>query len=240
MAKHHNPRIVTDGLVLCLDAANKRSYPGSGTTWFDLSGNGNNGTLVNGVGFNGDNGGGLVFDGINNYISLSSPSNKLAWTPSGDGYNELSIEMWAKSTDTSGRYFSKPWNGNGQYNYWLAPNGWYQQIGDQSHNLTFTSLSTGNWEHIVCILTPTQSAVFRNGTVDQNFTNHNITNNIPSIGNLNLPLAIMTLYPYGSGTWSQPSHAIQGIASNFKFYNRALTAQEIRQNFNALRGRYGI
>jgi hypothetical protein len=52
MAISYNPRIVTDGLVLALDAGNPKSYPGSGTTWTDLSGNGNNGTLVNGVGYN--------------------------------------------------------------------------------------------------------------------------------------------------------------------------------------------
>jgi len=241
MALAHNPSIVTSGLVLCLDAANKRSYPGSGTSWLDVSGLGNNGTLVNGVGYNSDNGGSLVFDGVNDYISIPSPSNKWAWTPSGTGgYNTLSIEMWTKSTDTSGRYFSRPWNGNGEYNYWLTANGWYQQIGNQSRNITFTSLATGNWKYVVCIVTPTQSAIYRNGIINQNFSNHNITNNTPSSGNNNLPLAIMTLYPYGSGTWSQTGHAILGTVSNFKIYNRALTAQEISQNFEALRGRFGI
>ena len=57
MSLAHSPRIITDGLVLCLDAGNTKSYPGSGTTWTDLSGQGNNGTLVNGVGYNGSNGG---------------------------------------------------------------------------------------------------------------------------------------------------------------------------------------
>ena len=63
MGTSYNPHIVSDGLVLCLDAANPRSYPGSGTSWYDLSGNGNNGTLVNGVGYSSDNAGSLVFDG---------------------------------------------------------------------------------------------------------------------------------------------------------------------------------
>jgi hypothetical protein len=53
MALSHSPKIITDGLVLCLDAGNPKSYPGSGTTWTDLSGNGNNGSLENGVGYNG-------------------------------------------------------------------------------------------------------------------------------------------------------------------------------------------
>ena len=61
MGLSHSPNIVTDGLVLCLDAANPRSYPGSGTSWLDLSGQGNNGTL-NGPTFSNDNSGFLVFD----------------------------------------------------------------------------------------------------------------------------------------------------------------------------------
>jgi hypothetical protein len=69
LALSHSPSIVTDGLVLCLDAGNPKSYPGSGTTWTDLSGNGNNGTLVNGVGYSGSNLGSLVFDGSNDYVN---------------------------------------------------------------------------------------------------------------------------------------------------------------------------
>mgnify|MGYP006213918775 FL=1 len=69
MATLYNPNIVTDGLVLCLDAANKRSYIGSGTAWDDLAG-GNNGTLTNGPTFDAGNGGSVVFDGANDYINL--------------------------------------------------------------------------------------------------------------------------------------------------------------------------
>ena len=65
----YNPRTITDGLVLCLDAGNSKSYPGSGTTWTDLSGNGNNGSLLNGTGYSSDNLGVLVLDGVNDYIT---------------------------------------------------------------------------------------------------------------------------------------------------------------------------
>ena len=64
MAFIHSPKISTDGLVLALDTANRKSYPGSGTVWNDLSGNGNNGSLINGPTFNGANGGSIVFDGV--------------------------------------------------------------------------------------------------------------------------------------------------------------------------------
>ena len=69
------PEIVEDGLVLALDAGNTKSYPGSGTTWTDLSGNGNNGSLVNGVGYNSGNLGSLSFDGVNDYVNFGNIFN---------------------------------------------------------------------------------------------------------------------------------------------------------------------
>ena len=75
MAFYRGPNIVRNGLVLCLDAASKRSYPGSGTTWTDLSGLNNNGTLTNGPTFSNANGGILTFNGTSQHISGSSNSN---------------------------------------------------------------------------------------------------------------------------------------------------------------------
>ena len=72
MGLSHSPRIVTDGLVFCVDAGDKMSYPGAGTTWTDLSKNRNNGTLTNGPTFNSANGGSIVFDGTNDYANMSN------------------------------------------------------------------------------------------------------------------------------------------------------------------------
>ena len=73
MAIIDGPRIPTSGLIFYLDAANTRSYPGSGTTWTDLSGNGNTGTLTNGPTYSSANGGQIVFDGSNdNAVVLNS------------------------------------------------------------------------------------------------------------------------------------------------------------------------
>jgi len=71
MGLYHSPSIVMNGLVLCLDAGNTKSYPGSGTTWIDLSGNSNTGTLTNGPTYSSENGGSLVFDGIDDYVTTS-------------------------------------------------------------------------------------------------------------------------------------------------------------------------
>ena len=89
MALAHSPRIVTDGLALCLDAGNTKSYSGSGTTWNDLSGNGNTGTLTNGPTYSSDNGGSIFFDGTNDYVSLVDNL--------GDP-QQFTIEFWAYPT----------------------------------------------------------------------------------------------------------------------------------------------
>lgn len=92
MAFNFSPKIVTNGLVLYLDAANTRSYAGSGTVWNDLSRSGNNGTLVNGPTFNSGNGGSIVFDGTNDFVSVSDNS-----TING---TSQTISVWFKNSGT--------------------------------------------------------------------------------------------------------------------------------------------
>jgi hypothetical protein len=89
MGFYRGPHIVTDGLILSLDAANNKSYPRSGTTWNDLSGNGNNGTLVNGPTFSSANGGSIVFDGTNDVVSTTLVQTFV---------NELTVETWYRGT----------------------------------------------------------------------------------------------------------------------------------------------
>jgi len=90
MAQHYGPNIVTDGLVLCLDPADKNSYPGSGTTWYDLSGNGNHGTLVNGPGFSTESGGSITYDGNNDYVTVPDSSDFAM------GITPFAMEQWLK------------------------------------------------------------------------------------------------------------------------------------------------
>jgi hypothetical protein len=118
MAFFHSPRIVTDGLVLALDAANSLSYPGSGTTWTDLSGKGNNGTLVNGPTFSPTNGGSIVFDGTNDYISF--PNN-----PNLDS-QAITMESWSNPGEVfqNGFLFEKG-QVNSQYSNFFNDDGTY-------------------------------------------------------------------------------------------------------------------
>ena len=88
MSGKSGPDIVENGLVLCLDAANKLSYPGSGTTWRDLSGNSNTGTLTNGPTFSAANQGSIVFDGVNDYVINSSPTNIPV------GSSSRTVQLW--------------------------------------------------------------------------------------------------------------------------------------------------
>ena len=96
MATDYNPSIVTDGLVLCVDAANTKSYPGSGTTWTDISSKGNNGTLTNGPTFSSGNGGAIVFDGTNDYVDFGSQVANLSTS---------TISFWIKLQNNDSRNY---------------------------------------------------------------------------------------------------------------------------------------
>ncbi len=96
MSLSRGPKTITNGLVLYLDAANKKSYPGSGTTWTDLSGNVYNGTLTNGPTFSAANMGSIVFDGTNDNIQLGNASTFLPTSA-------ISLNCWAK-TNVTGAY----------------------------------------------------------------------------------------------------------------------------------------
>jgi len=236
MAKHHNPRIVTDGLVLCLDAANKRSYPGSGTTWFDLSGNGNNGTLVNGVGFNGDSGGSLVFDGVDDYVTTQSTITEATFTN-----NTYALVSWFKWNGGGGGGDGRNYilqNGGSNFSLSLEINSrdfnpprfstWEHTTSGSAHYNTSMSVSNNQWYHFVVSTGISNTVkIFVNGVEILSAT---------SIGGNLLPFSGFRVgtYRFNDNRW------FDGSISLVQIYNRALTLQEIQQNFNALRGRYGV
>lgn len=184
----------------------------------------------------------FVFDGLNDMIRIPSPSDRFAWTPSGAGNNNLSIEMWVKHSDSAGYTLSRPWNGSGEYNYTITNGGFSTQVGAQSHNLSFSSypLNTGSWEHVCAIVTPTEKAVYRNGVLRAGFTAHSITNNTPASGNGNLDICLMSLYPYNTPWAGNTGFSVVGSIGAIRIYNRVLSAAEVLQNYNALRGRFGV
>lgn len=241
MGLTHSPKIVSDSLIFAVDAANPKSYPGSGTTWSDLSGKNNHFYLRNAPTFQNTH---FSNDGLNDHHSTSGNANNFIWTPGGTiGNSTITIDMWVRSSDTnaSGRFFTKPWNGSGQYNIFISPTDFILVCGTTSNSITFgRTICDGTWTNIVCWANATDMGYYINGTAYSGQKVHSITGDVPTSGNASLPCGLMTLYPYGEGWAGLESHNILGDISSCKMYSRVLTRDEVRQNFNAMRGRYGI
>lgn len=226
MALVRGPRIVRNGLVLHLDAAQRTSYSGSGTAWNDLSGNRNNATLTNGPTFNSANGGSIVFDGVDDYASLSSAINLS---------NTFTLLSWIKtSTLTGGDYIVYGSDANGADN-WFGINGnavnlFATQIADVN-NFTLkggTIASTSIWYFIGATVNVDTVKVYLNG-IEQNsvvkaFTIGAWNSSGNSIGR--------------RGTLSQ--RYFPGNIANVAIYSRVLTASEILQNYNTTKGRFNL
>ena len=214
MPVSYNPSIVVDGLVLCLDAANRRSYSGSGTTWTDLSGNGNNGTLVNGVGYVGTNGGSLSFDGINDYVTSSFTFTAgQAVTISGWLYSTASTSAYRNFVDTLSFRPMIWWDTQGKIEF------------DTGSGYRTPSVYRNQWVYVALVKPSgtTVASYYVNGVFASN-------GGVP----YSVPASTPTWFNRSAGqTWI-------GNCSNVSIYNRALTAQEIQENYNALRGRFGI
>ena len=230
MGLSHNPKIVTDGLVLCLDAANPKSYPGSGTTWSDLSKNGNNGTLINGLSYSGDNNGSLTFDGSSDYVSVPFSSSYTV-------NNDHTIMIWVKSDSiltTANNNRVTPFKNSSGVSSW-NPGLWYHGGTIRGHTTgKYTDLSwtqDTNWHMMGQIYYQSTNTlkiildgVIYDGTSTTNYTPQSDATNTLYLGN---PITTSTVY-------------FSGNFSSFQAYNRALTESEIKQNFAATRGRYGI
>jgi len=229
MSLAHNPRIITDGLVLCLDAANPKSYPGSGTTWTDLSGNGNNGTLTNGPTYSSSNGGSIVFDGVDDIVSI--PDSDIL-----DITTSISLESWIYATKSTGvqNVISKSsFSQNNSYIYPRTDDGWtnatfYLAVPTFSPSSTLTASwpSRDAWHHTVATYDGVTMKIYIDGV---------LSNSKSQSGTISTNTNSLTI-------GSQPGYGefYGGRVSGAKIYNRALTAAEVQQNFNALRGRFGI
>ena len=223
--QYANGKIVTDGLVLCLNAADKNSYPGSGTTWYDVSGNGNNGTLVNGPSYGTSYNGTITTDGVNDYII----TNAVVEACSNSNLQTLSV--WGIG---NGDFFGSYANGTGQHHLKVYLSGttlchrvsyYGGAAGESDITATVTPNAANN---IVLVKTaPYYYDVYFNG--------------VKAISNSYKVATVSTnFYPgvyYGnlsSGAWSY------AVTSNYLIYNRALSASEILQNYNAQKSRFNL
>jgi len=224
MAVQYNPGIVTDGLVLCLDAANRKSYPGSGTSINNLINSGNTGALINGVSFNTNNLGFFSFDGIDDYIQVNGSLTTSAAT----------FICWIRSNGNQGQYdgilFSRSATADGM-NFFTN-----NQLGYHWRNDSLTY----NWNSglivpnlIWCMCAISISPTSATACLGQS---SGITSSLNSVNHLSTTIDAVEI---GRDSCCGV-RAISADIALVSIYNRALTLQEIQQNFNALRGRFGI
>ena len=216
MATIYNPNIVSDGLVLCLDAANAKSYSGSGTNWKNLTGTSIDGTLTNGPTFSGDNLGYLLFDGTNDYTSFSSYSQ-----PAYSTSTSFTWYVWVYPTTT----------GNEQL-----------ILGNRGNDLDFTKLTVNTFEYYSDNFGPTMTInKWQNICVTKNGTSFTYYKNGISIATQTSSITKPSKDFFiggdprpeaGSGEFSNSRISIVAI------YDKALTAAEVLQNYNAHKGRY--
>ena len=214
------PPIVTDGLVFAVDAANYESYLGSGTTWSDLVGS-NDGTLTNGPTFDSGNGGSIVFDGVNDYVSLSVPT-------SGD----TTYCAWFKTNGSNANTRIIHANTSGQRNFSLGtPStsgyvGGYDGTNQPATTLTFDD---GNWHYAIVVMKTNDYKVYVDGQ------NQSLTWVLGTTGNWNNNTTNVEYI----GTRIGGSFLNANLAQ-VKIYNRALSSTEVLQNYNALKSRFNL
>ena len=223
-----NKNTVTNGLLLYLDAGNPASYSGTGTTWTDLSGNGNNATLMNGASYSNANGGSIAFDGLDDYVTMPLVSSTVA---------NVTMQCWVNITlGTKGAFIK---NGNG-LGYTVGIGGSsLENVGNNIIMLfagvrwipTTTSFVTPGWKLVTMILNSSGTpSVYINSTlVSGNYTG--VNSGIPVTG---------TYLGRNIGDETPNMGKFTGNIAASLFYTRVLTIEEITNNYDAQKGRYGL
>jgi hypothetical protein len=228
MSFNYSPKIVTDGLVLCLDAANTKSYPGSGTVWTDLSKSRNNGTLTNGPTFNSSNIGSIVFDGTDDFVSSANIT----------ATSQISVEAWvyANSVGSYNGIVTQYSTGNPSTSSWiletLGSNAYFFIANGSNLYSGLISFSTGMWTHLVGVYNGNLITIYKNGVAGTSTsitTSINVSTRKVNIGALYSSSGIEG----GDGRWN-------GRIASVKIYSKGLTSQEVLQNYNTTKSRFGI
>ena len=228
MAFIHSPKVVTDGLIMYLDAANRTSYPRTGTTWTDLSGNSYNGTLTNGPTFSGNKLGTFIFDGTDDNVQLGNASTFLptsaitinCWAKTNvvQVYKKIFVTVTAGTASITGIYFSL---GPAPYNYYL---GIVTNNGGQYAGAN-TDPSTSLFSNFCGTYDGANIRLYLNGTL---LATQAQTGTIVNTG-----IGRISGYDNGGEIWD-------GNISSFSIYNRSLTATEVLRNYNATKTRFGL
>ena len=229
---------VVSGLVLYLNAGFSPSYPGSGSTWTDVSGNSNNGTLVNGPTFNSANGGYLTFDGVDDYVNTANTAGLNFTNTTG------TISIWFRtsaSTANSPMLITKQMDAAGGWAVVIAPNGipYFETKNSGGGATAFykyvnKACNDGIWHNFVAVFT-TSTTVTANNTASMYLDG--VLANGPQFN--------ITIYGGNTAGTVQigrrsSGNYFNGNISNVQIYNRGITAGEVAQNFNALKSIYGL
>ena len=230
MAVYGGPEVVSDGLRLFVDAGNSRSYSGSGSTWYDLSGNNKNGSLVN-LASNSDssNGGILTFDGTNETVNFGTGNTFFPM-------NEFTMSMWFRCDGTTPTTGTQPGLFGWTYGIQLMILSTYLRLGlDNGTTFTYTSSPTtysfynSSWNEVV---------------VQANSSNQFMHINGKLVASSSTTWSGSTRWPTNTANIGRDNNNInyyfRGAISSFKIYNRVLSAAEVAQNYAALRGRFGL
>lgn len=226
MTVSYNASIVTTGLVLQLDAGNPRSYSGSGTTWVDVSGNKTPSTLVNGPTYTSTGGAYFTFDGVDDYGTVENTqlgNGNIAWTCSAWVRTTTTVNALGNgsvlSNASGGPVYSMMGVNAGKIAYWTYQNAaWAQKLG-------VATVNDNVWHMLTWVnYTNFTMDMYVDGVLDSNVANSTSGNNNP-IDRL-------------GGSWNS---SFSGQISQISiYYNVALTAAQISQNFTAMRRRYGV
>ena len=238
MAFSHSPNIVTDGLVLCYDAGDKISYPGSGTTWTDIVGS-SNGTLTNGPTFDTGNGGSLKFDGVNDYVDTGNAFQSTF-------RNSFSVELWAKPDDgqpgTIDFLFGTANADESARLYLYVPRTdggitFHFEVGsDEVSGTSSAILSDGQetWHLFSFTIVSGGTATFYMDGVSR------CTGDASGVTMSNWTSSDEVFVGSADNNGSPESNAFDGNIATTRIYEKALSSREVLQNFNAQRGRFGV
>ena len=237
MGLAHSPRIVIDGLIFAIDAGNSKSYPGSGTTWTDTIG-GVSGTMSNGPTYNSADGGSIVFDGTDDQVSFSdngllTPHTtmsvwiKLDTLDRNGGATRVIMDKTVGPNSRVGRFVVQ--KNDAQDKYIRVASRIYLSTGeDQTINFKNINIST-DWDNFVMTYDGTTQINYYNGVFAKS-------------EDVNTPAGLKTnggcTFRLGRQNDMSNVDYFLGKMSGVLYYNRALTAAEVAQNYNALKGRY--
>jgi hypothetical protein len=224
------PTIVTNGLVLNLDAANTKSYVSGSTNWFSLGNPSLSGSLVNGPTFDRNNGGSIVFDGVNDYCTLGT-KNLIQ--------NDFTISIWFKLNSSGDKeHFIFSNNYNTTPALLITAN-----VVGSARELTAYYASGSILSYIISATTNIPASINNITLVRNGSTNIPYLNGIEQTSRIftNSTVLGSGLYELGYATIRNKTTAyLQGNIYQTSIYNRALSQQEITQNYNALKSRYGL